>query len=80
MITTNCFQDLTKKTKIKGLSPKSWFIIIIASFISWFVLYFYSLICVAFLYALFCILEYLDEDIYEIISSKMKISSNKFYA
>ncbi len=80
MIETSCFRDLTKKTKIKGLSPKSWFIIIIASFAAWFLLFFYSLAVFALLYCVFAILEFLDEDIYELISSKMKISPNQFYA
>ncbi|WP_276882257.1 hypothetical protein [Campylobacter cuniculorum] len=80
MITTTCIAELTKKTKIKGLTPKSWFIIIIAGFISWFILFFYSLAVVVILYAIFSILEFLDEDIYEIIGSKFKISANKFYA
>lgn len=80
MITTTCFEELTKKTKIKGLSPKSWGIIIFVAFFTWFILFFYSFIVVVFLYALLSIMEFLDEDIYEIISSRIKISPNQFYA
>jgi len=40
----------------------------------------YSLAVVAILYCFFFILEFFDEDIYDIIGSKMKISQNKFYA
>lgn len=80
MITTTCFKDLTKKTKLKGLSTTSWFILIILGFISWFFLLLYSIAFVGFLYCLFVILEFFDEDIYEIISKNFSISQKKFYA
>ncbi len=80
MIVTNCYMDLTKKTKIVGLTSTSLIIIFVTGFISWFVLILYSLAIVAILYCLFFVLEFFDEDIYEIIGSKMKISQNKFYA
>lgn len=80
MIVTNCYMDLTKKTKIVGLTSTSLIIIFATGFISWFVLILYSLAIVAILYCLFFVLEFFDEDIYEIIGSKMKISQNKFYA
>lgn len=72
--------DLTKKTKIKGLSTTSWFMIIIIGFICWFFFLLYSLIIVSILYCLFFILEFFDEDIYDIIFAKMKIPQSKFYA
>ncbi|MCZ6156253.1 hypothetical protein O6B72_05390 [Campylobacter ureolyticus] len=80
MIVTNCYMDLTKKTKIAGLTTTSLFILIIFGFIAWFVLILYSLVAVAIAYCFFFILEFFDEDIYEIIGSKMKIPQNKFYA
>ncbi|PSM51257.1 hypothetical protein CBLAS_1422 [Campylobacter blaseri] len=80
MIVTDCYMDLTKKTKIIGLTSTSLIIVFIAGFIAWFVLILYSLVVVAVLYCLFFILEFFDEDIYAIIGSKMKISQNKFYA
>ncbi|MBO5063261.1 MAG: hypothetical protein J6C08_01965 [Campylobacter sp.] len=80
MINSTCFTDLTKKTKLKGLSTTSWFAIIILGFISWFFLVLYSIVVIAFLYLLFFLLEYFDEDIYSIISSNMKIPNSKYYA
>lgn len=80
MIVTDCYMDLTKRTKIIGLTTTSLFTIIIAGFISWFILILYSLAVVAILYCFFFILEFFDEDIYDIIGSKMRISQNKFYA
>lgn len=72
--------DLTKKTKLKGLTTTSWFAIIILGFISWFFLVLYSIIVIACLYFLFFLLEYFDEDIYNIISYNMKITNSKYYA
>ena len=72
--------DLTKKTKIKGLTTTSWFIIIILGFISWFVMLLYAGFVIVFLYSFLFLLEYLDEDIYDIIFAKIQIPQNKFYA
>ncbi|EPH09870.1 hypothetical protein HMPREF9309_00507 [Campylobacter ureolyticus ACS-301-V-Sch3b] len=80
MIVTDCYMDLTKKTKILGLTTTSLGLTIIIGFIFWFIMILYSLIVVVFLYCFFFTIEYLDEDIYDIIGSKMKISQNKFYA
>lgn len=80
MITTTCFMDLTKKTKIFGLLTTSWFVIIVASFVTWFFVLLYALIVFALLYTFFFILELFDEDIYEIIGAKLKIPTNKYYA
>ncbi len=80
MIETSCYRDLTRKTKIKGLTSTSWFALIILGFIAWFFLVLYSLIVIAFLYCFFFILEFLDEDIYQIIFAKLSIQQNKYYA
>ena len=80
MVVTDCYMDLTRKTKIMGLTTTSLLIIFVIGFISWFILILYSLAVVAVLYCLFFILEFLDEDIYEIIGSNLKISQRKFFA
>ncbi|AHE95052.1 TPA: hypothetical protein RPW15_001739 [Campylobacter fetus subsp. venerealis] len=80
MVVTDCYMDLTKKTKIMGLTTTSLLIIFVVGFVAWFILILYSLAVVAVLYCFFFVLEFFDEDIYEIIGSKMKISQNKFYA
>ncbi|AVK81281.1 Uncharacterised protein [Campylobacter hyointestinalis subsp. hyointestinalis] len=80
MVATDCYMDLTKKTKIMGLTTTSLLIIFVVGFVAWFILILYSLAVVAVLYCFFFVLEFFDEDIYEIIGSKMKISQNKFYA
>ncbi|PPB55954.1 hypothetical protein [Campylobacter hyointestinalis] len=80
MVVTDCYMDLTKKIKIMGLTTTSLLIIFVVGFVAWFILILYSLAVVAVLYCFFFVLEFFDEDIYEIIGSKMKISQNKFYA
>ncbi|ALV00756.1 hypothetical protein I6Q26_001832 [Campylobacter jejuni] len=80
MVETSCYRDLTRKTKIKGLTSTSWFALIILGFIAWFFLILYSLIVIAFLYCFFFILEFFDEDIYQIIFAKLSIPQNKYYA
>ena len=80
MVVTDCYMDLTRKTKIMGLTTTSLLIIFVIGFISWFILILYSLAVVAVLYCLFLILEFFDEDIYEIIGSNFKISQRKFFA
>ncbi|WP_413784155.1 hypothetical protein [Campylobacter concisus] len=80
MVVTDCYMDLTRKTKIMGLTTTSLLIIFVIGFISWFILILYSLAVVAVLYCFFFILEFFDEDIYEIIGSNFKISQRKFFA
>lgn len=80
MISTPCYRDLTTKTKFKGLTTTSWFILVILSVIVWFMLILYSIPVIALFYCVLFILEFFDEDIYEILYSKISISQNKFYA
>lgn len=80
MIESTCYRDLTSKSKIKGLTSTSWFALIILGFVAWFFLVLYSIAVVAFLYCMFFILEYFDEDIYQIVYSKFSIKQDKFYA
>ena len=80
MITTTCFMDLTRKTKIKGLTSTSWFIIIIGGFIAWFLFLLYAIPIVMFMYFVLFILEFFDEDIYQILYAKFSLPINKYYA
>ena len=80
MIVTDCYMDLTKRTKIMGLTTTSLLILIVVLAVSWFALLLYSLAIVAIVWFVLFLMEFFDEDIYDIISSKMKIKQNKFYA
>lgn len=79
MITTKCFQDLTRKTKIKGLSTASWACVIVATFVTWFLFLLWAIPVAIILYAFFALLEFFDEDFYQILMLKNKVSANKFY-
>ena len=72
--------DLTKRTKIMGLTTTSLLILVVVLAVSWFALLLYSLSIVAIVWFVLFLMEFFDEDIYDIISSKMKIKQNKFYA
>ncbi|WP_363315717.1 VirB3 family type IV secretion system protein [uncultured Campylobacter sp.] len=80
MIQTDCYRDITKKQKIKGLSLPSWLMLIGLSFVCWFVLVLWVILVAPILYIFFFTLEYFDEDIYQIISKRTKIKSSKYYA
>lgn len=79
MITTQCFQDLTRKTKIKGLSTASWAAVVTCTFVTWFFFLLWAIPVAVILYGLFALLEFLDEDFYQILILKNKVSGNKFY-
>ncbi|KGI55494.1 hypothetical protein DMB91_07280 [Campylobacter sp. MIT 97-5078] len=80
MLQTDCYRDLTKKIKMKGLSVFSWVILISVSFIAWFALVLYAIPIALLLFLILFTFEYFDEDIYSILIKKMNIKSNKYYA
>lgn len=80
MIETNCYRDLTKKIKIKGLSTTSWLILITVAFIAWLIVMLWAVPIAIFVYGLLWLLEFFDEDIYQILQIKNKVKSNQFFA
>lgn len=80
MIETDCYRELTKKTKIKGLSIFSWIILIALTFIFWFALVLYAIPIAIILYIALFTLEFFDEDIYQILFKKFDIKSDIYYA
>ena len=80
MIETNCHRELTKKTKTKGLTTNSWFILAFISCMLWFVFVLWTIPIAAFLYLAFWLLEHFDEDIYTIVSVRQKIKAKNYYA
>lgn len=80
MLQTDCYRDLTKKIKMKGLSVFSWVILISLSFIAWFALVLYAIPIALVLYIILFTFEYFDEDIYTILMKKMNIKSSKYFA
>ncbi|OCR03188.1 hypothetical protein BA184_09290 [Helicobacter pullorum] len=80
MVSTTCFMDLTKKAKIKGLTTTSWFIVIIGAFIAWFFFLLYAIPIAVGIYCILFILEFFDEDIFQILYMKFSLPINKYYA
>ena len=80
MLQTDCYRDLTKKIKMKGLSVFSCVILISLSFIAWFALVLYAIPIALVLYIILFTFEYFDEDIYTILMKKMNIKSSKYFA
>ena len=75
MVFVRNIKELSKKEKIKGLSRKAWIILITIGTISFIAFFLYGLIITAIAAIVLGILEYIDEDIYDIIIIKM---TNKF--
>jgi len=80
MIETDCYRELTKKAKIKGLSIFSWIILISLTFIFWFALVLYAIPIALILYIGLYTLEFFDEDIYQILFKKFDIKADKYYS
>lgn len=80
MVESNCHRDLTRKTKIKGLTANSWLVLIILGMLSWFIFLLWAIPIVIFLFMLLWVLEFFDEDIYQIIYLKFQIKTSKYYA
>ncbi|EAI8054128.1 hypothetical protein [Campylobacter upsaliensis] len=80
MIETDCYRELTKKTKIKGLSIFSWIILISLTFVFWFALVLYAIPIALILYISLFTLEFFDEDIYQILFKKFDIKADKYYS
>ncbi|EMX9857225.1 hypothetical protein [Campylobacter helveticus] len=79
MIETDCYRELTKKTKIKGLSIFSWIILIALTFVFWFALVLYAIPIALILYIGLFTLEFFDEDIYQVLFKKFDIKADKYY-
>lgn len=80
MIESDCYRDITRKQKIKGLSVISWLMLIGICFTLWFILVLWVIVIAPILFLFFFTLEYFDEDIYQIIFKRIDIKSSKYYA
>lgn len=80
MIATDCYQDLTRKNKIKGLTANSWLILILSSFLCWFLFLFYAIPFAIIMFIVLFTLEYFDEDIYTILALRFKFKTKKYFS
>ena len=81
MIFTANIKELSKKEKVKGLSRNAWMILMMIGMISFIIFFLYGLIITAILAIVLAALEYIDEDIYDIVIINMTNNfKDKYYA
>ena len=81
MIFTANIKELSKKEKVKGLSRNAWMILMMVGMISFIIFFLYGLIITAILAIVLAALEYIDEDIYDIVIINMTNNfKDKYYA
>ncbi len=74
-------RELTKKEKIKGLTRTSWYVSLAIGGTSYPSLIFWSIPVVIFFICFFYILEFYDDDIIDIITTKLRLKAeNEYFA
>lgn len=61
------FREITKKDKIKGLSRSAWVFVLLFGVIAFIFFFLWGLVITLFIMMVIAILEYFDDDIYDII-------------
>ena len=79
MITTSNIREITKKDKIKGLSRNAWMIVLLFGVSAFIFFFMYGLIATLFLMIVLAILEFFDDDIYDIFFTNMQNSFKQNY-
>ncbi|EMZ37199.1 hypothetical protein [Helicobacter bilis] len=79
MIEVGNIREITKKDKIRGLSRNAWVLVLLFGVTSFILFLFYGLIATFILAITLAILEYFDDDIYDIIAVSFQNSFKKVY-
>ncbi|TLD84668.1 hypothetical protein [Helicobacter trogontum] len=79
MIVVDNIREITKKDKIRGLSRNAWVLVLLFGVTSFILFLFYGLIATLILIITLAILEYFDDDIYDIIAINFQNSFQKAY-
>ncbi|ECL7558314.1 hypothetical protein FTT16_08390 [Campylobacter jejuni] len=80
MLKSYCYNHLTKKYKIMGISYNSLMILLFALVFFWFIIKLWAIPLAIILSSICAIMEYIDEDIFTILDRKLKIKSKKYYS
>lgn len=72
-------REITKKEKIRGLTRTSWVVSLLLSGSLYPYLVFWSFILFVSLLSLFYVLEFFDDDIIEILTTKFKLKAKDKY-
>ncbi|MWV61001.1 hypothetical protein DCO58_11935 [Helicobacter saguini] len=79
MISVNNIREITKKDKIKGLSRNAWMLILCFGVTAFIFFFLWGLLMTLILMIVLAILEYFDDDIYDIVYINLSNSFKKFY-
>lgn len=67
MIVVDNFREITKKDKIRGLSRNAWMLILLFGILAFIIFFLWGLVMTLCLMIILAILEYFDDDIYDIV-------------
>ena len=67
MIVVDNFREITKKDKIRGLSRNAWMLILLFGILAFIIFFLWGLIITLCLMIILAILEFFDDDIYDIV-------------
>lgn len=67
MIVVDNFREITKKDKIRGLSRNAWMLILLFGILAFIIFFLWGLVMTLCLMIILAILEFFDDDIYDIV-------------
>lgn len=79
MISTYNIREITKKDKIRGLSRNAWILTMLIGTLLFIFFFLWGIVATLFLAIVLAIMEYFDEDIYDIVFMKLNYSFKGFY-
>lgn len=79
MLLVDNIREITKKDKVRGLSRNAWILILLFGTLSFIILFLHGLIITAIVAIVLAILEYFDDDIYDIVATNFQNSFKRFY-
>lgn len=79
MLNTYNLRELTKKDKVRGLSRNAWVLLMLVGTLLFIIFFLWGILMTLFLAIVLAIMEFFDEDIYDITSTKLNYSFKGFY-
>lgn len=79
MLITYNLRELTKKDKVRGLSRNAWVLLMLVGTLLFIIFFLWGILMTLFLAIVLAIMEFFDEDIYDITFTKLNYSFKGFY-
>ncbi|RDU65778.1 hypothetical protein CQA53_05655 [Helicobacter didelphidarum] len=79
MISVENRKEITKKDKVRGLSRNAWMLLLLFGVTTFIFFFLYGILMTLALMILLAILEYFDDDIYDIVSINLQYSFRQNY-